>query len=102
MTASNADFWASINATCAQIEHELNLRGKTRAKCTACAGTGHSEPGYIDYDAHGSQWVSSVPCRSCSGHGFVEVPCGPEVEAAAVQKEIDGLKKRLKKLRGGK
>lgn len=97
-----ASFWASISATCAQLEHERSLRGKTRAKCTACGGSGHSEPGRSDSDAHGSYWVSAVPCRSCSGHGAVEVPCGADVEAAAIKREIGKLRAKLAELKGKK
>jgi DnaJ-class molecular chaperone len=87
-----------IRDVASRVEHERNLRGMTRARCTACNGTGNSEPGYSDRDAHGSYWVMGVQCRRCVGAGSVDVPCSADAEAAAIRREIDALKARLKKL----
>lgn len=94
------DFWASIRRQAAELEHSMNLAGKTRVKCGACSGTGHREPGRTDWDAHGSYWVPPDPCRACGGAGRLEVKCSPEVEAAAIEREIEALRVRLGKLKG--
>ena len=95
-----AAFWKHLNETFARMEYELNLTGKTTAKCTADrCDNGVTERGYTDYDGYGSIWRDAVHCRACGGRGRVEVPCGPEMEAAAIEKEIARLKARLKELR---
>lgn len=97
--AARADFWAGVKQAAAEHEHACNLRGKTRVKCTACGGTGNREPSRVDYDAHGSYYVPADPCRTCGGEHSVEVACSTEVEAAAVQREIDKLKARMRELK---
>lgn len=82
----------------AHLEHARNLRGMAKAKCTKCGGSGESEPSRSDCDSHGSYWVPAVACLHCR-NGFVEVPCSPEAEAAAIGIEIERLKARLKEVR---
>jgi len=90
-----------IRSTANQIELELNLRGKTRARCTACNGTGNREPGRTDYDAHGPYYVSPAPCHSCLGNAFVEARCSADDEARAIRTEIGRLQARLAKIERG-
>lgn len=99
---SNVDFWKVIREAGAEIEHELNIAGKTRVKCTTCNGLGYSSPGRSDYDAHGSFWVPQTDCLACYGSRYLEMPCSPVIEAAAIKREIAKLQKRLKSLKWGK
>lgn len=98
-TTSHVDFWATIRQAAADVEHGLNLRGKTLAKCLACNGKRHTEPSRTDHDAHGGYYVAAVDCIECRGRGRVEVTCSVEVELAAVQCEIDKLQTRERELR---
>jgi DnaJ-class molecular chaperone len=98
VTSNIADFWKTLNAAAARVDHELNLRGKTLATCTACNGKRYSEPGYQDYDGYGPIYREPVVCRACGGRGQVEVPCAPEVEVAAIKVEMAGLRRRLREL----
>jgi DnaJ-class molecular chaperone len=99
VTNKSSDFWAGLDETVARIKHDLALRGLERVTCEACKGTGQSEPGRSDYDAHGSYWVSAVPCRHCQ-NGRAERPCKPKAQAAAIRKEIARLTKQLETLEG--
>jgi hypothetical protein len=92
-------FWASVEEAAARVEHAANLGGKTRARCAQCNGKGHTAPGYTDYDGQGAFYVHPEYCTRCNGECSVEVPCSPDVEAAAVQREIDKLKTRLRELK---
>lgn len=93
-----SDLLKSIRATASEYERKRNLAGKTRVKCDACNGTGATEPGRTDYDAHGSYYVSPVDCRRCGSGGHVEVQCSPELEASAIRAEIERLQARLKEI----
>lgn len=95
-----SSFWDSLQKTSKRLHHELNLAGKTLARCPGdkCKN-GIIEPGYTDYDGYGSIWRDPVQCRVCGGRGQVEVACSPELEIAAINIEIAGLKDRLKKLK---
>lgn len=97
----HSDFWGIIKAVAERMEHDRNMAGKTKAPCAApgCK-RGITEPGYTDYDGYGSIYRQTAYCRACGGHGFVEVACAPEVEAAAIKREIVGLRARLRKLEG--
>jgi hypothetical protein len=97
-----SDLLAHCRKVSAQLDYELALRGKTLAKCTACAGRGHSDRGYAAHDAHGSYWVPAVDCRACGGRGRVEVPCSPDVEAAAVQRGREAAVKAITEYMAGK
>lgn len=94
--ADKVEFWSLVCETCDQLEHERNLRGVTTAKCERCNGSGNLEPSRINYDAHGSIWVPPVECRACGGRRRVEVACSPEIEATAIQREINKLRARLR------
>lgn len=96
---SRSEFFAGLRETAERVEHGLNLRGKTRVSCGSCGGKGHSEPSRIDYDAHGSYWVESRPCLFCGGESSIEVDCSPAAEEAAIKREVERLRKRLKELR---
>jgi hypothetical protein len=98
-----SEFWAFVRATKERLEHEQNLAGFATAKCEPCKGSGESEPGYVDYDSHGSIWRSPVRCRACGGHGRVRVKCSIELEIAATEREIAKWQEKLDalKLRAG-
>lgn len=87
-----------LDQAASELEHERNLRGKTKAKCGRCKGTGDEVPGHSDSDSHGSFWVSGVTCRYCR-MGTIEVPCSGTVEAKAIEVEIKRLKAQLAKAR---
>lgn len=95
------DFWSSIRRTAADVEHKLNLVGKTRVGCDGCGGTGHTESGYTDHDGHGSYWVPPVDCRKCGGSGRCEAACTVDAERHALRVEIKKMQGRLRKLKGG-
>lgn len=83
----------------AERDHCRNLRGKTLARCERCDGRGYTEPSRTDSDAHGTYYVPAVNCWACNFTGRVEVPCSPEVEAVAIQLEIEKLKARMRELK---
>lgn len=94
-TAEARDFWRVAREAAERLEHRRNLAGKTAATCPACDGERYAEPCRTDYDSYGSYYVPPVDCRACAGRGMVEVPCAPEVEAAAIRREIERLRERL-------
>lgn len=96
MTEHDA-FWSTVREAAARAEHERNLRGKTLGECAMCGGSRHAEPSYVDYDAHGSFHVPAVDCRACAGRGRIEVPCAPNIEVLAIEKEIATWQERLSK-----
>lgn len=98
--SDHSDFWKGIQATSARLHHSLNLAGKTLADCTAekCKN-GITEQGRSDHDEYGPIYREQVYCRACGGRGQVEVACSPELELAAVEKEVAGLQNRARELR---
>lgn len=75
-----------------KLEHEANLRGKTRVQCPVCKGSGESQAGYDDSDGSGSFWVPGQKC-SC-GFGQIERPCTVQAHVAALDREIVKLQQR--------
>lgn len=92
-------FFESIRKVSEELEHETNLRGKTRVRCGKCKGRGNMGDGYADYDSYGPIDRPATVCRSCGGTGYLEKLCSPEVEAQAIQKEIKRLQARLREIR---
>lgn len=70
------------NARKTRIKNAAN--GYKLVKCDQCGGTGESEPGVTDYDAHGSFWVEASPCRFCE-LGQKKIRCTAKERATALR-----------------